>query len=135
MGRRVRSKGKQSFFTGNWKGGGQSSSPATQMGAYLCGSVPLHQAGETLCECVIQVSVKGTGAGVRMDKARLVHKGLPNQAKGQCGLRDRLHTGGHLGRGGKGVPGLERPLPLPYFAKCSTSESSHSADITHSLSL
>lgn len=52
------------------------------MGIYLCGSVPLHQPGETVCECVSQVSVKGTGAGVRMDKVRQFTKGFQTKPRG-----------------------------------------------------
>lgn len=80
-----------------------------------------------------QVSVKGTGAAVRMGKARPVHKGPPNQAKGQCGLRDRLHTGGHPGRVWEGNTWAGEALPPACFAECSTSGSIPSADTTHFL--
>lgn len=78
MGRRARSGGKQSFLTGTLEGGrGQPACP--------------HRWPPIMTPChptrlerlrVSQVSVKGTGAGVRMDKARPVHKGLQTKPRG-----------------------------------------------------
>lgn len=80
-----------------------------------------------------QVSAKGTGAAGRVDKARLVHKGPPNQAKGNVDSGTGRTQEDTLEGCGKGIPGLERPLPPACFAECSTSGSIPSADTTHSL--
>lgn len=109
-------------------GRAMAASLASQMATYY-DSVPPHQAGETSCE---PGEREGDRCRCEDGQGQTSSQRPPNQAKGQCGLRDMSHTGRHPGRGGKGIPGLERP-PLPCFAECSTLGSTHSADTAHSL--